>query len=51
MIAEELGIQVDKDVLEPPADRSQGDLRSTINDLEAMAREWIRVTMGNLGPC
>jgi replication factor C large subunit len=45
MIAEELGIQVDEDVLELPADRSQGDLRSTINDLEAMARGRIRVTM------
>jgi len=44
-IAEELGTQVDEDVLELLADRSQGDLRSTINDLEAIARGRTRVTM------
>ena len=31
--------------MELPADRSQGDLRSTINDLEAMALGRTRVTM------
>jgi replication factor C large subunit len=44
-IVEELGIQVDEDVLELLADQSQGDLRSTINDLEAIARGRTRVTM------
>lgn len=36
--AEELGIDVDEDVLELLADRSEGDLRSALNDLEAIAR-------------
>jgi replication factor C large subunit len=44
-IVEELGIEVDEDVLELLADRSEGDLRSTINDLEAIAQGRTRVTM------
>ncbi len=44
-IAEELEIHVDEDVLELLADRAEGDLRSTINDLEAIARGRTRVTM------
>jgi len=36
--ATELGISVDEEVLEYLADRSQGDLRSTLNDLEAISR-------------
>jgi replication factor C large subunit len=44
-IAEELEIHVDEDVLELLADRAEGDLRSTINDLEAVARGRTRITM------
>jgi replication factor C large subunit len=44
-IVGELGIDVDEDVLELLADRSEGDLRSTINDLEAIAQGRTRVTM------
>ncbi|MFB0557481.1 MAG: replication factor C large subunit [Candidatus Bathyarchaeia archaeon] len=44
-IADELGIQVEEEVLEHLAHRSQGDLRSTINDLESIARGAERVTM------
>jgi len=47
MIAEELGILVDEDILELPVDRSEGDLRSTLNDLEAVARGRERVTMAD----
>ncbi len=45
MIVGELGIHVDEDVLELLADQSRGDLRSTINDLEAIARGRAKVTM------
>ncbi|UCH56760.1 MAG: replication factor C large subunit [Candidatus Bathyarchaeota archaeon] len=45
VIVEELGISVDEEVLELLADLSEGDLRSTINDLEAVARGKTRVTM------
>lgn len=45
MIVGELEIHVDEDVLEMLADRSRGDLRSTINDLEAIARGRTRITM------
>jgi len=41
----ELGISVDMDALELLADRSEGDLRSTLNDLEAVARGKTRVTL------
>jgi len=44
-IADELGTQVEEEALEHLAHRSQGDLRSTINDLEAIARGAERVTM------
>ena len=44
-ITEEMGMSVDEDVLELLADRSEGDLRSTINDLEAISRGKTRVTM------
>ena len=44
-IAEVLGIRVDEEVLELLADRSHGDLRSTINDLEVIAQGRTRVTM------
>lgn len=44
---EELGISVDDEVLEFLADRSEGDLRSTLNDLEAVARGRERVTMAD----
>jgi replication factor C large subunit len=47
VITEELGIDVDEDVMELLADRSQGDLRSTINDLEAITRGRERVTMAD----
>ncbi|TRO46621.1 replication factor C large subunit, partial [Candidatus Bathyarchaeota archaeon] len=43
--AKELGIAVDEEVLEHLADRSQGDLRSTLNDLEAVSRGKERVTL------
>jgi replication factor C large subunit len=43
-IAEELEIHIDEDVLELLADRAEGDLRSTINDLEVVARGRTRVT-------
>ena len=43
--ARELGINVDEEVLEHLADRSQGDLRSTLNDLEAVSRGRERVTL------
>jgi len=45
MIVGELEIHVDEDVLELLADRSRGDLRSMINDLEAIARGRTRITM------
>lgn len=45
VIVGELEIHVDEDVLEMLADRSRGDLRSTINDLEAIARGRTRITM------
>ena len=51
-MVDELEISVDEDVLEYIADRSQGDLRSVINDLDAVARGVKRVTMSeaeNLG--
>ncbi len=44
-IVEDLGINVDEEVLELLADKSRGDLRSMINDLEAMALGRTRVTM------
>ncbi len=44
-IVGELEIHVDEDVLELLANRSRGDLRSTINDLEAIARGRTRITM------
>ncbi len=43
--AAELGISVDLEVLEHLADRSRGDLRSTLNDLEAISRGKERVTL------
>ena len=43
--ARELGITVDEEVLEYLADRSRGDLRSTLNDLEAVSRGKERVTI------
>ncbi len=45
VIVGELEIHVDEDVLEMLANRSRGDLRSTINDLEAIARGRTRITM------
>ena len=45
VIVGELEIHVDEDVLELLANRSRGDLRSTINDLEAIARGRTRITM------
>ncbi len=45
VIVGELEIHVDEDVLELLADRSRGDLRSAINDLEAIARGRTRITM------
>lgn len=45
VIVGELEIHVDEDVLKLLADRSRGDLRSTINDLEAIARGRTRITM------
>ena len=45
VIVGELEIHVDEDVLELLADRSRGDLRSMINDLEAIARGRTRITM------
>ena len=44
-IVGELEIHVDEDVLEMLANRSRGDLRSTINDLKAIARGRTRITM------
>ena len=44
-ISKELEIHVDEDVLELLADGAEGDLRSTINDLEAIAQGRTRVTM------
>ncbi len=48
-ITDELGIQIEEEALEHLAHRSQGDLRSTINDLEAIARGVKRVTMAEAG--
>jgi len=45
MIVGELGIHVDEDVLEMLADQARGDLRSMINDLEAIGRGQSRITM------
>jgi replication factor C large subunit len=45
VIVGELEIHIDEDVLELLADRSRGDLRSAINDLEAIARGRTRITM------
>jgi replication factor C large subunit len=47
-ITGELGISVDEEALECLADRSQGDLRSTINDLEAVARGGELVTLAEV---
>jgi DNA polymerase III delta prime subunit len=43
--ATELGLSVDEEVLEHLADRSQGDLRSTLNDLEVISKGKERVTI------
>ena len=43
-ITEDLGITVDPDVVETLADKGEGDLRSTINDLEAISRGKTHVT-------
>ena len=45
--AEELGITVDEEALEFLADNSVGDLRSALNDLEAIARGKERVTLSD----
>jgi replication factor C large subunit len=37
-IAKEVGIEIDEEALEALAERSNGDLRSAINDLEAVSR-------------
>ena len=47
--AADLGISVNDEVLEHLADRSQGDLRSTLNDLEAISRGKERVTIQDVG--
>ncbi len=44
-IVGDVGIHVDEDVLEWLADQSRGDLRSMINDFDAIARGRSRVTM------
>ncbi|MBA7710188.1 hypothetical protein ES703_119121 [subsurface metagenome] len=43
--AADLGLSVDDEVLEHLADRSRGDLRSTLNDLEAVSRGKEKVTI------
>jgi DNA polymerase III delta prime subunit len=48
VLTEELDISVDEETLESLAGRSQGDLRSTINDLEAVARGVNRVTLAEV---
>ncbi len=47
--AEELDIVLDEEVLELLADRCEGDLRSALNDLEAIARGRKRVAISDCG--
>ena len=47
-IALEVGVRVDEDVLEFIAERSRGDLRSAINDLESVARGRERVALADV---
>jgi len=47
-VAREVGVDVDEAVLEFIAERSRGDLRSTINDLESVARGRDRVAFSDV---
>ncbi|MCD6480489.1 replication factor C large subunit [Candidatus Bathyarchaeota archaeon] len=47
-IASRVGVEVEEEVLEELAIRSEGDLRTAINDLEAVARGRRRITLQDL---
>jgi len=47
-IAREVGVSVDEEALELISERSRGDVRSAINDLEAVARGGAHVSIGDV---